>query len=300
MNRLALTVVLAALLLLGARSSLFVVHRGEYAAVYSMGRVARVQRQPGLYFKWPSPVESVVFIDARLRSLRSGQSDTFATAGKHNAVVRWFVKWRVVDPAAYLRAFAGSESAADDRLATAMRSTLDTTLQGMQLQAVLQALGGELPGLLRKDVGASLRSSGVEVVDAGLTQLDYAADATEAVYSRMATARSLEADQTRAQGQVEAARLRAEADRKREVLLAQAYRKAQVLKGEGDAEAAQIDAQAFGKDPEFASFYRSLEAYRATLDRRSDLLVLDPSSAFFRYLRDPYAKAEPPPPAGRH
>ncbi len=291
MNRLAAIVVSVVLLLAAAASSVFVVHRGQYAAVYAMGRVERVHSRPGLYFKWPTPVENVVFIDARVLSLRSVQADTLATSGRHNLVVRWFIKWRVADPRSFLHAFGASESAADDRLAAAMRSSLGTDLSALDLHAALQAQATELPGKLRAQLAAALRDSGVEVVDAGLTQMDYSADVTDAVYRRMAAARTLVADRTRAQGQAQAAQIRAQADREREVLLAQAYRKAQTLKGEGDAEAAQIDADAFGKDPRFASFYRSLEAYRASFDSRRDVLVLDPSSAFFRYLRDPSGDA---------
>lgn len=291
MNRFAAIAVLIVLLLAAAASSVFVVQRGQYAAVYAMGRVERVQRQPGVYLKWPSPLENVVFIDGRVLSLRSVQADTLATSGRNDLVVRWFIKWRVADPRRFLHAFGASESAADDRLAAAMRSSLGADLARLDLHAALQAQATELPDKLRAQLAAALRDSGVEVVDAGLTQMDYSADVTEAVYRRMAAARTLVADRTRAQGQAQAAQIRADADRQREVLLAQAYRKAQMLKGQGDAEAAQIDADAFGKDPRFASFYRSLEAYRASFDSRHDVLVLDPSSAFLRYLRDPAGDA---------
>ena len=291
MNRLALILVAAAAVLAAASSSLFVVQRGQVGAVYAMGKIERVEGQPGLYFKWPSPLENVMLLDQRVLSLRSAQPDTFATRGKDNVVVSWFVKWRVADARQFLRSFGDSETSADDRLGTAMRAGLSSILGTMDLRAALAAQGSELPRRLRAQVGAALRASGIEVVDAGLTQLDYSADATEATYRRMAAARNLVADQTRAQGQAAADKIRAQADRQRQVLLAQAYRKAQTLKGEGDAEAAQIYARAFGKDPEFAAFYRSLEAYRASFDKRSDVMVLDPSNAFFRYLRSPDGKA---------
>lgn len=287
MNRFALAVLVAVLALVGASSSVFVVHRAQFGAVYAMGRVARVQDQPGLYFKWPSPIENVVLLDGRLRTLRSVQPDAFATRGKDDLVTGWFVKWRVRDPQAYLRAFGAGESAADDRIGAALRSQLGADLAALDLKGVLAAQDGELESRLSAQLAKSLSASGVEVVDAGLSELDYTADVTDSVYRRMAAARKLEADQTRAQGQAEADKIRAEADRQREVLLAQAYRKAQTLKGEGDAQAARIYAASFGKDPEFAAFYRSLEAYRASFDSRSDVLVLDPSSDFFRYMRSP-------------
>ncbi len=291
MNRLAITLAAIALALAAAASSLFVVQRGQYAAVYSMGKIERVLSQPGLYFKWPSPVDNVVFLDGRLLSLRSAQPDTFATSGKDNLVVSWFVKWRVADARQFLQSYGDSETAADDRLAAALRSSLSAVLGTMDLHAVLAGQAGELPRRLRTRVGAALRGSGIEVVAVGLTQLDYSADVTQSVYQRMEAARKLLADQTRAEGQAAADKIRAEADKQREVLLAQAYRKAQTLKGEGDAQAAEIYAASFGKDPEFAAFYRSLEAYRASFNKRSDVLLLDPSSAFLRYLRDPQAGA---------
>ncbi len=290
MNRFALAVLVAVLALVGASSSVFVVHRAQFGAVYAMGRVARVQDQPGLYFKWPSPIENVVLLDGRLRTLRSVQPDAFATRGKADLVTGWFVKWRIQDPKAYLHAFGAGESAADDRIGAALRSHLGADLARLDLPGVLAAQDGELESSLSAQLAKSLRGSGIEVVDAGLTELDFTANATDAVYRRMAAARRLQADQTRAQGQAEAEKIRSEADRQREVLLAQAYRKAQTVKGEGDAQAARIYAASFGKDPEFAAFYRSLEAYRASFDNRSDVLVLDPSSDFFRYMRSPGGK----------
>lgn len=291
MNRLALILVVVVLALAAASSSLFVVQRGQVGAVYSMGKVERVESEPGLYLKWPSPLENLVLLDRRVLSLRSAQPDTFATSGKDNVVVSWFVKWRVADPRSFLQNFGDSETSADDRLGAAVRSSLGADLGAMDLHAVLAAQGTELPRKLRTQVDAALRASGIEVVDVGLTQLDYATDATDATYRRMAAARELLADQTRAQGQAEADKIRAGADKEREVLLAQAYRKAQTLKGEGDAEAARIYAESFGKDPEFAAFYRSLEAYRESFNHRSDVMLLDPSSTFFRYMRSPDGKA---------
>lgn len=283
--------VVVVLALVAASSSVFVVQRGQFAAVYSMGKVERVVSEPGLYLKWPSPLENVVLVDRRVLSLRSAQPDTFATSGKGNVVVSWFVKWRVADARQFLHTFGDSETSADDRLGAAMRSSLGSILGAMDLQAALKAQGDELARRLRTQVGAAVRASGIEVVDAGLIQLDYAADATQSTYRRMAAARKLLADQTRAEGQAEADKIRARADKQREILLAQAYRKAQTLKGEGDAQAAGIYARSFGKDPEFAAFYRSLEVYRASFDKRSDVMVLDPSSELFRYLRDPFGKA---------
>ena len=293
MNRFALAVLAALLVLVAASSSLFVVNRGQFGAVYAMGRLERVQREPGLYFKWPAPIENVVLLDRRLRTLRSVQPDAFATRGKDDLVASWFVKWRIQDPQAYLRSFGTGESAADDRIGAALRSQLGSDLAALDLHEVLAGQGGKLESRLAAQLGPALRASGIEVVDTGLTELDYTADVTDAVYRRMAAARKLVADQTRAQGQAQADKIRAEADRQREVLLAQAYRKAQTLKGEGDAQAARIYAASFGKDPEFAAFYRSLEAYRASFHSRRDVMVLDPSSDFFRFMRSPGGKPGP-------
>lgn len=291
MNRLALAVLAAALVLAAASSSLFVVGHGQYAAVYAMGRVARVQDTPGLYAKWPSPIENVVLLDGRLRTLRSVQPDAFPTLGNVDLVTGWFVKWRIADARAYLRSFGVGESAADDRLGAALRSSLGADLATMELPSVLGAGRVGLVDKLREQLASALHGSGVEVVDVGFTELDDSADVTDSVYRRMAAARKLVADQTRAQGQAQADKIRAQADKQREELLAQAYRKAQTLKGEGDAEAARIEIASFGKDPEFAAFYRSLEAYRASFDNRGDVMLLDPSSDFFRYMRSPGGKS---------
>ena len=290
MNRIAVAVVAAVLLLAAASSSLFVVQRGQAGAVYAMGRVERVLQRPGLYLKWPSPMENVVLLDQRVLTLRSERADSFPTSDKHDLVLRWFVKWRIADPSSYLRSFGDNESAAEDRLASAMRSQLGAEIASMSLQSVLREQDARIPQQLRMQLSKTLHASGIDVTDAGLTEVDYTADATDSVYRRMAAARKLVAGQIRAEGQAQADKIRAEADRQREVLLAQAYRKAQTLKGEGDAQAASIYAASFGKDPEFAAFYRSLEAYRASFDSRRDVMVLDPSSDFFRFMRNPDGK----------
>ena len=289
-NRSIVAVAIVALALAGAASSLFVVEQGQVAVVFSLGKVRAVFAQPGLHFKWPAPLENVLRLDQRGLILHSDDAERYTTSSQRELVLGWSLRWHIVDPARFVRSFGGSMSRAESQLHDTVKSALSAQVAAHSLAALLGAGEGALRDAVLKRTADALHGRGIALDGFELARVDLAADQTQAVYARMSAERRDAADQLRAQGQAEAQAIRGRADKQRSEPLEQAYAHAQRIEGEGDAKAAAVDAASFGQDPGFAAFYRSLAAYRATFKQRSDLLVLDPSSAFLRFMRDPDAK----------
>jgi membrane protease subunit HflC len=294
MSRLISIAVGAAIALTLLASSMFVVDQHRYAVVYALGELREVITAPGLHFKLPSPIQNVVFLDKRLQTLDTADGERFLTAEKKDLLVDAFVKWRIADPRQYLSAIggSGSQSSAErgaERVARAVQVAMSAEIANRKVADVVSGQREQLASSLRQRVAAASSQLGVEIVDVRLKRVDFTAQVSNALYERMKADRLRVASETRATGQAEAERIRADAERQRDVILAEAYRDAETIKGEGDAKAAQIYAQSFGKNPEFYRFYRSLEAYRATFKNRSDVLVLDSNSEFFKYFKSPGA-----------
>ena len=285
MNRLLALIITLGVLIVLAFSCLFVVDQRQSAVVFALGEIKRVINEPGLYVKLPSPLQDVRYFDRRPLTYDSDELDRFITAEKINIQVDSFVKWRIADPRQFFVSVGHSPQAADDRIGRQLRSALNNETARLTVADVISSARETLVKQVMKVMSVELEKIGVTIVDVRLKRVDFAPEVAERVYERMRSERTRVANERRAKGAAEGERIRADADRQREVLVARAYRDAQNERGAGDAEASQLYAKAFGQNPEFASFYRSLEAYRASFAEKSDLLVLDPQSDFFRYFR---------------
>ncbi len=290
MNRIGFIVssILVAIVLLG--STLFVVDQRQFGVVYALGQIKEVVAEPGLHFKLPPPFQNVSYIDRRLLNLDSNDTESMLTAEKQRVVIDWYVRWRITDPSQYIRNVGLDETAGANQLARVVRNTFQEEINRRTVGDLISLKRDELMAAVKRRVTEIVKGSkpwGVDVVDVRITRVDYVEAITESVYRRMEAERKRVANELRSTGAAEGEKIRADADRQREITIANAYRDAQKTKGEGDAEAARIYADAFGKDPQFAQFYRSLEAYKSSLGKKGDVMVVDPSSSdFFRAYRN--------------
>jgi membrane protease subunit HflC len=294
MNRLFLILAVVLALAAAASSCIFIVDQRQSAVVFALGEIRRVISDPGLHFKWPPPFQNVQYFDKRTLTLDSADIDRFITSEKINIQVDSYVKWRIADPKLFYVSLSGSEVRAQDRISRQLRSALNNEIARMTVADVISQRRDELVVKVSQEVASELIKVGVEIVDVRLKRVDFAPEVAERVYDRMQSERKRVANERRATGTADSEKIRADADRQREVTLANAYREAQKERGNGDATASRIYAEAFGRNPDFASFYRSLEAYRASFRNRSDMLVLDPSTEFFRYFQGPGAASPAP------
>ena len=266
-------------------SSLYIVDQRQRAIVFQLGEVVSVKTSPGLYFKIPM-VQNVRFFDSRILTMDAEEPDRFITSGKKNVLVDLFVKWRIVDVKQYYISVRGDEALARVRLAQTVNSSLRDEFGNRTVHEVVSGQRDKIMEIMRKKADADARNIGVEVVDVRLKRVDLPKEVSESVYRRMEAERKRVANELRSTGFADSEKIRSNADRQREVILAKAYRDAQKTKGEGDAKATRIYAEAFQKNPEFYSFYRSLEAYKQSFQNKSDMMVLEPNSEFFKYLKN--------------
>lgn len=285
MNRIISYAIVALIAITILFSTLFVVDQRQYAIVFALGEVKQVISEPGLHFKLPPPFQNVLFLDKRILTLDTPEADRFITAEKMNILVDAFVKWHITEPKLYFVSFGGDERRAQDRLSQIVKAALNDEITKRTVREVISGERGKVMEALRKKVTDEARQIGVEIIDVRLKRVDYVEQINASVYDRMKAERTRVANELRSTGSAESEKIRADADRQRTVLLAEAYRDAENIRGEGDAKASQIYAQAFGQNPEFYKFYRSLEAYRASFKTRSDVMVVDPNSEFFKYLK---------------
>jgi len=272
-------------LVLLASSALYTVDQRQNAIVFQLGEVKDVVTKPGLHFKWPL-LQNVRYFDMRIQTYDDPEPLRFPTAGNKPVDVDSFVKWRISDVRLYYISVQGDELAATTRL----KQTISDGLQAeFGQRTVHEVVSGERDNIMA-EVGAradqDLRRIGIEIVDVRLKRVDLPAEVSKSVYGRMVSERRRVANELRSTGFAESEKIRADADRQREIIVAEAYRDAQKVRGEGDAKAAAIYAAAFQQNPEFYSFYRSMEAYRSSFRGRNDLLLIEPNSDFFRYLKD--------------
>lgn len=294
MNKIILALAALVVAILVLSSSLFVVDQRQFAAVFGLGQIKRVISEPGLYFKIPAPFENVVFLDKRILTLQSPDTDRFITAEKKNVVVDWYLKWRITNPTEFIRSYGGDQRRAGDRLAQIVKAALNEQITRRTVRQVLASQRDQVMQDVQTGIAKDIKGTGIQIVDMRLTRVDFVAAITQSVYRRMEAERQRVANELRSTGYAEAEKIRAEADKQREIVISQAYSKAQTIKGQGDAEASSIYAKSFGQNPQFAEFYRSLEAYRASFNNKSDVLVLDPNSQFFQFFRGPGGSAAKP------
>lgn len=264
--------------------SVFVVDQRQTAIVLQLGEIVRLESTPGL--KWKIPLmQEVRYYDSRILTLDAGEPERFITAEKKNVLVDSFVKWRIVDVKQYYISVDGDEVRAKTRLLQTVNSSMREEFGKRTIHEVVSGEREQIMSVLREKTDSDARKIGVQVLDVRLKRVDFPAEISQSIYSRMDAERKRVANELRASGAAEGEKIKADADKQREVILAVAYRDAQKTKGEGDAKASATYAAAFGRNPEFYSFYRSLEAYKQSFKNKSDVMVLDPSSAFFKYLK---------------
>jgi membrane protease subunit HflC len=285
MNRLVYWLVSGIIALMLISSMVFVVDQRRFALVFALGEVRDVISTPGLHFKLPPPFQNVVYLDKRILTLDTPDADRFITAEKKNILVDAFVKWRIVDPRLFYVSFANDSARAKDRMSQIVKAALNDEITKRTVREVISGERAMVMQAVRTKVAADAAQIGVQIVDVRLKRVDYIDQINNSVYERMKAERTRVANELRSTGAAESEKIRADADRQRTVILAEAFRDAEKIKGEGDAKASQIYADAFGKNPEFYKFYRSLEAYRNTFNKQSDVMVLDSNSEFFKYFR---------------
>ncbi|NQW69727.1 MAG: protease modulator HflC [Betaproteobacteria bacterium] len=266
-------------------SSIFVLDQRNFAVVFAFGQIVRVIEQPGLQIKYPAPFENVRFFDRRILTIDTPEAERFITSEKKNLLVDSFVKWRIVDPRKFFVSFKGDERLAQDRLTQLVRSALNEEFTKRTVREIISDQREEVMQGIRKKVAMDASEIGVEIVDVRLKRIDLLAEISDSVYRRMEAERKRVANELRSTGAAESDKIRANAERQRDTILAEAYRDAQKIKGSGDAKATALYAEAFGRDAQFAQFYQSLEAYRSSFKDKRDVMVVEPSSEFFKFLK---------------
>lgn len=266
--------------------SVYTVDQRKAAIKFQLGEVVSMQTQPGLYFMVPI-LQNVRLYDTRIQTYDSKDAERFLTSENKNVLVDSFVKWRVIDVRQYYVSVRGDSVAAEARISQTVNDALRAEFAKRTVHDVVSGEREKIMETVADKVDKDVKNIGVEVVDVRLKRVDLVPEISSDVYRRMESERKRVANELRSTGAAEGEKIKADADRQKQIIVAEAYRDAQRIKGEGDAQAARIYAEAFGKNPEFYSFYRSLEAYRASLRNKSDVMVLEPSSDFFKYLKSP-------------
>ena len=266
--------------------SVFTVDQRQAALVFQLGEVVSTKREPGLYLKLPV-VQNVRYFDTRILTLDSADAERFITSEKKNVLVDYWVKWRIAEVTKYYVSFAGDERRAENRLSQTINDGMRAEFGKRTVHDVVSGARDEVMELLRNKADQDARRFGVQVMDVRIKRVELPAEVSESIYRRMEAERKRVANELRSTGAAEAEKIRADADKQREVIVAEAYRDAQKVKGECDGKAAGIYASAYSNNPEFYAFYRSMDAYKGSFTNKSDVMVLQPNSDFFRYMKSP-------------
>jgi membrane protease subunit HflC len=291
MNRVLSGVFLLLIAAMIASSMMFTVDQRQFAIVFALGEVKEVVKEPGLHFKLPPPFQNVQYFDNRILTIDTPDSDRFITSEKTNLVVDSYVKWRIADPKQYYVSVGGRETDAVYRIQQSLKAALNNEISTRTVHDIVSGEREKVMQSIRDKVNDDASKIGVSIVDVRLKRVEFSDEIRDSVFRRMESERKRVANELRSTGSADKEKISADADRQREVILAEAYRDAQRIKGDGDAKASAIYAQAFGQNPEFYSFYRSLDAYRNSFSSKADVLVIDPNSEFFKYLRSSNAGA---------
>jgi membrane protease subunit HflC len=297
MNRIGLIVAGALVALMLLASTLFIVDQRQLAVIYALGEIKEVIADPGLKWKLPPPFQNVVFLDKRIQTLDSPETRPIFTAEKKSLVIDWLIKWRISEPRQFIRNNGVDLRNLESRLSPVVQAAFNEEITKRDVRAVLSGERDKIMQDVRSRLADEAKAFGIEIVDVRIKRVDFVSDITDSVYRRMESERKQVANALRSQGAAEAEKIRADADRQREVIIAEAYRDAQKIKGDGDSKASALYADAFGRDPQFAQFYRSLEAYRAAFRSKTDVMVLDPNSEFFKAMRGGNLSSPSAPPA---
>jgi len=265
-------------------SSILIVDQRQFALVLSSNQVVRVIDESGLQLKYPAPLQTIRMLDRRILTADNLEGDRFTTADKKNILVRSYMKWRITNPTKFFLNMKGDEQFAESQLNKLLRDALNQQISRHTIHELISDEPDQVMEVIRKQLTAGLGDSGIEVIDVRLTKVDFLAETTNAVYQSMADQRQRLANQLRSIAVAESDQIRANAERQRETILAEGYRDAQKIKGAGDAKAAALYADAFNRDPQFAQFYQSLEAYRSTFKDKKDVMLLEPNGDFFKFL----------------
>jgi len=283
-SRLNMFLVVVALGALLVKMTVFTVDEREYAIKFRFGEIVQSDFEPGLHFKIPFVNEIIKFPDRILTYSES--QERFLTGEKKNLIVDYFITWRITDPGQYYRSARGDQIFAQLRLSSIIREGIKAEFSRRTVQEVVSAERSEIMAQMLVQAKLSAPELGIEVIDVRVMSIELSDEVSDSVYARMQQERFRVASQLRAEGSEDAERIRAEADRQRTVILAEAYRDAEIMRGEGDAVAAETYANAYTQNAEFYAFYRSMEAYRASIGGERDILVLSPNSDFFRFLQE--------------
>ena len=289
MGKLSRVLVSIIVLLILLSLSTFTVDQREFALVFRLGEIVSVKKEPGLYFKTPI-VENVKFFDKRILTYESDQPDRFITSEKKNVLVDSYIKWRIMDPSKYYVSVNGDERQAERRITQTVNDGLRAEFGKRTIQEVVSGQRSEIMGILQERADSESRLIGVEILDVRLRRVDLPEEVSQSVYQRMNAERKSVANELRSQGFADSEKIRAVAEKERDIIITEAYKDAQKIKGEGDATAAKIYADAFSKNQDFYDFFRSLEAYRKSFKGKDDILVLAPNSDFFKFLKSPDSK----------
>lgn len=276
-------IVLIAFLIV-ANASVFTVDEREKAILFKLGEIVRTDYTPGLWFKTPF-INNVKKFDARIQTL-DAEPERYLTNEKKNVIVDSFVKWKIADVAKFYTATNGGDYAqANVRLSQIIKDGLRGEFGKRTIKEVISGERVEIMDILTKEANKQADAFGIDIVDVRIKRIDLAQDISDSVYRRMEAERQRTAKDFRARGAEAAEKIRAEADKRRTILLAEAFRDAEKIRGEGDAEAVKIYANAYGKDVEFYTLYRSLNAYKTTFSSKDDIMVLEPNTQFFKYFK---------------
>ncbi|MDY3330814.1 MAG: protease modulator HflC, partial [Pelistega sp.] len=268
------TILIAAIAWL-ASSTLFIVGERNYALVFKLGEWQRTITEPGLYFKLPSPLQNVVMLDKRVQTIESGDTERIQTSEKKNLIIDSYIKWRIQDPRQFYISFGSDTKAAQNRLNAQIRDALNASVNTRTVRAVVSQERDIVMAEILQNVESRAKPLGIQVVDVRLKRIEFSQEVSDSVYTRMQAERKQEANSLRANGAAESETIRADADRRVQEVLAEANAKAQAVRGEGDAQAAKIYADAYSRNPDFYSFYNSMNAYKNVFSSKNDLLVVD-------------------------
>ncbi len=284
MNKIAPLLTAFLVVLFAFSQTLFTVDEREFAMVRQLGEVVAIKDQPGLHFKIPF-IQTVSKYSKQILTLDSPESERFNTKENQPVQVDSFVKWQISDAREFYRAVGGDEKQAERRIGQTVTSLLREEFGRRTLQEVISGDREKIMAIVREAAESDAKKIGVRIVDVRLKRVDFDESVSTRVFDRMRSERQRVAAELRSTGAAESERIKADADKQAQVILAEAYKKAQEMQGSGDAKAAAIYSAAYGQNAEFYSFYRSLEAYKASFKNKSDVMVLDPSADFFKFLK---------------
>ena len=284
MNKIFIAITAALVAILVASSSLFIVDQRQVAVIKTFGEIKSVITEPGLNYNRPL-VQTVSMLDKRIQTLHNPSPSAIFTAEKKSLVIDWLVKWRIQDPRQYIRNNGVEQKNLENRLAAVAQAAFNEEVTKHTVRGVLSDERAQIMQNVKAHLISESKLFGIEIVDVRIKRVDFVSDVTTSVYTRMISERRQVANQLRAEGEAVKEKIRADADKQKSVIVAEATLDAQKTKGEADAQATQIYGEAFGRDPKFAQFYRNLEAYRASFNKKSDVVVVDSSSDFFKAMR---------------